>query len=124
MAPKSRPERGQDTPSYVYQWQIEKKKVSAGSVLALSTLQRCNLTIKTNVFSKMFTLHSCHFCLPSYHVETLKKPSKSIPKGFQKRSKTRFDVICILETLLEQVWNDLGLPKGSQKNVLEVSPRH
>ena len=34
------------------------------------------------------------------------------------------DVMCILETLLGEVWNDFGLPNGSPKEVLEASSRH
>ena len=31
------------------------------------------------------------------------------------------DVICFLETLLGEAWNDFGLPNGSPKEVLEAS---
>ena len=50
MGPKSRPGGNADTLSDVHQSQIEKKKVLASFVLALSTLRRCNLTMKTQMF--------------------------------------------------------------------------
>ena len=54
MAPKSRSEGGPDTLSHGYQSQIKKNKVLAGfMLLALSTLRRCNLTVKTHVFLKI-----------------------------------------------------------------------
>ena len=48
--PTMRPPGSPDTLSNVYQSQMQKNKVPASFVLALSTLRRCNLTVKTQVF--------------------------------------------------------------------------
>ena len=58
------------------------------------------------------------------------KPSRT-PQGpplgayleVQNRSKTLFEVTCVLETLPGRVWNDFGLPNSFPKEVLEAFSR-
>ena len=78
---------------------------------------------KTRCFEGFSLCHSCRFCLPSYHAETSKLASKSVSKVIQNRSKTVFEVTCVLETLPGRVWTDFRLPNGLPKEVLETSSR-
>ena len=57
-------------------------------------------------------------CIIQNKEKSLKKALKSVSKGFQNGLETLFAVICILETLLGEVWNDFGLPKPPQKRSL------
>ena len=53
MNAKSRPTGRPDTLADVYHSQIDKNKVFVSFVLALSTLRKCNLIVKTLVFSNI-----------------------------------------------------------------------
>ena len=78
---------------------------------------------KTRCFEGFSLCRSCRFCLSSYHAETSKLASKSIFKVIQNRSRTVFEVTCVLKTLPGRVWNDFRLPNGLPKEVLEASSR-
>ena len=78
---------------------------------------------KTTCFEGFSLCRSCRFCLSSYHAETSKLASKSVSKVIQNRSRTVFEVTCVLETLPGRVWNDFRLPNGLPKEVLEASLR-
>ena len=52
-----------------------------------------------------------------------KTVSKSVSQVYQNRSKTLFEVTCVLETLLGWAWNDFGLPNGVPKHFLEASSK-
>ena len=67
--------------------------------------------------------HSSRFCLSSYHAETSKNVSKSVPKKFQNRAKSLFEITCVLETRPGEVWRHFGLPHGSPKHVFQASSR-
>ena len=56
LGAKSRPRGWPDRLLEEYQSQNEKNMVPEGFELALSTLRRCNLTVKTQVFLNIFTL--------------------------------------------------------------------
>ena len=115
MAPKSRPRGGPDTLSNVYQSQIEKKKVLASFVLALSTLRRCNLPVKTQVFLKIFTSSLLSLLLIILAHEGLKKQLKigvqDVPKPFQNALRSQVRVSSVSGTGLEGFWTPKWLPK-------------
>ena len=123
LGAKSRPRGWPDRLLEEYQFQNEKNMVPEGFELELSTLRRCNLTMKTHVFLNIFTLSLLSVLPVILSRGGSKNASKSISKGFQNHSTTIFDGICVLETLLEPVWNDFGLPNGFPKEVLEASSR-
>ena len=87
MAPKSRPGGVPDTLFDAHQSQIEKKRIHASFALALSTLRRCNLTVKNQVFLKILTLSLSAFllhilCHKDFKI-SLKIGLESDPKSFQ-----------------------------------------
>ena len=115
MGPKSRPGGGPDTLSDVHQSQIEKKKALASFVLALSTLRRCNLTVKTLVFLKIFTSSLLSLLLIILAHEDLKKHSKigvqDGPKPFQNALRYQVRVGSASGTGLEGFWIPKWPPK-------------
>ena len=123
MTPKSRPRGGPDTLSHAYQWKIQKKRVHASFLLALSTLRSCNLTVKTEVFLKILTSSLLSLLLIILAHEGLKNSQKLVSKTSQNQSKTLFDISCVLGALPWRLWNDFGLPNSLPKEVLEASSR-
>ena len=87
LAAQMGPKEDQDTPSDVYQSQSKKNKTLASFVFTLSTLRRCNLTVKTQVFLNIFTLSLLSVLLIILTRGDFKKTFKigfqRVPKPFQ-----------------------------------------
>ena len=129
MGTKSRPTGGPHTLSDVYQSQIDKNKVLASFVLALSTLRRCNLTVKTVVFKDFHFVTLVAF---AYHLITRRlqkrlqnrslRCSKTVPKRCSKShaswKRFRDEFGTIFDSQMASQKRSLRRPRGHQKRLL------
>ena len=120
--PKRDPERVQIRPLMYISRRSRKRRFMQAFFLHYQHCEDAILLWK-KCFEGFSLPHSCRFCLSSYHAETSKLVSKSLSKVFQNGFKTLFEVTCVLETLLGQVWNDFRLPNDIPREVLEASSR-
>ena len=98
--------------------------VFASFLLALSTLRKCNLTVKTQVFSKIFTssVLSLLFIILSRgdFKKCFKISLQRVPKPFQNALRYHMRLGNPSGTGLERFWPPKWLPKRGPWGVLEA----